>query len=160
MGIGLETVLKSVRDQAVASGAFGGVKLANGVLACIAKFASPQAEYRLYIAEGKFWIALVTADRWLSESIESDLVDNGDDIEDLLDDEARARGYTGQRLAVAHFRDGQKMYTFRSPIPIAVTPDGDIVSSPANIEITFTVLMTYQEVFSELGDMSSNAAEN
>lgn len=154
MGIGLDTLLKEIRLRAEAAGCFNAISSSNGWLCCIAKGAAEHAEYRLGVEDQKFWIALVTPDRWLSESVESDLVDNGDDIVDLIDEEARSRGYAGDTLAVAHFRDSNKLYTFRSPLPITVHPDGDVKATPANIETAFTVLMSYQEVFSELGDMT------
>ncbi len=160
MGVGLDTLLKEVRIRADASGVFGPTSMINGWLSCPAKFSAEPAEYRLGVAEGVFWIALVTRDRWLSESIESDLVDNGDDAADLIDEEARSRGFAGEALEVSHFRDDQKWYTFRSPVPITVHPDGDVKATPANIDTAFIILMTYQDVFSELGDMSENGVES
>jgi hypothetical protein len=154
MGIGLETLFKEIRLRAEAAGCFGSVSSSHGWLCIIAKGAAEHAEYRLGVENQKFWIALVTPDRWLSESVESDLVDNGDDAAELIDEEARSRGYKSDVLTVAHFRDDKKMYTFRTPIPISVFPDGDVKGSPANIDTAFTILMSYQEVFSELGDMS------
>lgn len=153
MGVGLETLLKEVRLMADATGAFDSTRIENEWLICVAKDSAEPAEYRLGVSEGTFWITVQTEDRWLSESIESDLVESGDEITDLIDEEARARGYTGPDMPVEHFRDQNLWFTFRSPLPIPVQPDGDVKPTPANIDTAFIALMTYQEVFRELGDM-------
>jgi len=153
MGIGLENLLKEVRLRAIESGCFESVALENSCLTCKALHSAEPAEYRICIEDNKLCISLVTPNRWLSESIESDLVEHGDDIVDLIDEEVRSHNYKGPQLAVLHFRSPDKFFTFRSPLPIPVHHPADVKADPANIETTFTVLMTYQNVFSELGDM-------
>lgn len=157
---GLDALLKAVEVKADATGDFADTFIAHEWLNCVALSSSEYAEYRLGVEDLTFWIELVTEDRWLSESIESDLVDNGDDIEELLADEAKAAGYKGAKLGVKHYRSASKMYTFRTPIPITVHPDGDVSPTPENIETVFLVLMSYQQVFGELGDMGAKAKES
>jgi len=154
MGIGLETLLKAVRAQAQQTGLFGEITVSKNCLICRALNSAEPAEYRICVEEKQLCVSLATANRWLSESIESDLVETGDDIADLIDEELRSiSSYSGPALAVTHYRSADKYYTFRSPLPVPLDPTSDCKADPAHIEITYEVLITYQNVFSELGDM-------
>jgi hypothetical protein len=115
-------------------------------LECRARDAAAEAWYRLF-REGSQWIvSLVTADRWLSESIESDLMHHGDPIEELVGEELVELGVeTGSnppRVPVRHFRSDDLLYTFETPVP------GD---SEATV---LRYLLAYEAAFRPLGDMS------
>ena len=98
----------------------------------------------------KVWAGLHTPDRWLSESIEADLLHSGDKMEDLLDEELDELGYEGGSLPIEHFRDDAKVYVFRSALTVANgdTPGLDDISRVVK------VMLAYEACFLQLGDMS------
>lgn len=160
MGIGLENLLKAVRIRADASGAFKSATVQNSCLTCVAKFSAEPAEYRLGIHQKQLCILLVTPNRWLSQSIEADLMHTGDNLENLIADELLDTSSKGTSLPVTHFRSEDKLYSFRTPLPIPLDASGDVSADPANIETSYNVLMSYQNVFSELGDMQGEKADS
>lgn len=160
MGIGLDHLLKAVRQRAEDSGAFASATVQNSCLTCIAKSSAGPAEYRLCINQNELCVLLVTPNRWLSQSIEADLMHTGDDLGKLLHEELANTSYNGNPLAVSHYRSDEKLYSFRTPIPIPLDSHGDVKADPANIETAYIVLMSYQDVFSELGDMKGDTADS
>lgn len=126
------------------SGVFGPVSIKAGMLVCIAKDAAAPASYRLSADAGKIWVSLVMADRWLSESIESDLMHTGDKMEDLLEEELVEQGLPPNPLPIEHFRSDDLLFTFRSPLPAA-----------ADAETAAKCLLAYEACFAKLGDMSA-----
>jgi len=88
-------------------------------------------------------VSLVTPSRWLSESIESDLVEHGDDLGELVEDELVELGYEGQGLppTFQHYRSPDLLYTFRTPIPAP------------GAETATTWMRAYEQAFRRLGDM-------
>ncbi len=89
-------------------------------------------------------VGFSTTDRWLSQSIEADLMFRGDDIEDLLAEELADQGYAG-RLQIEHYRDDTKRYVFRSLLP---DQEGDIPQ-----ESIVSVIKAYAACFADLGDL-------
>lgn len=149
---GFETVLAEVARRAEASSLFGGTRIEGLRLICKAKNSAAPASYRLEEIGGKIWLSMVTADRWLSESIETDLMHNGDDLRDLLEDELVDQDAPITRLDYEHFRSDDKLFTFRSIVPVA----GNI-PSPANIDAIYRCLLGYEACFRRLGDMDAGA---
>ncbi|MEM7623546.1 MAG: hypothetical protein AAF235_10145 [Planctomycetota bacterium] len=143
----------AVAARATDAGVFGSIEVRDGMVVCAAANAAEPAFYRVETADGRIWVSLVTENRWLSESIESDLMHTGDKLEELLDEELADLDYTGQSLGFEHFRSDDMLFTFRSALPIAI----DVVTAPtadvaAAGEIT-TVLLGYEACFRQLGDM-------
>ncbi len=124
----------------------------GGTLVCVAKDAAAPASYRLFGEDGKVWVSLVMADRWLSESVESDLEHTGDKIEDLLEEELLEVGAPSARLVVEHFRSDDLLFTFRSPLPVG--PE-----SPRSVEAAVKFLLAYEACFRNLGDMSAGSGD-
>jgi hypothetical protein len=93
----------------------------------------------------------VTPDRWLSHSLEADLTHTGDKLDELLAEELEELGWNGEppRLRFDHFRDEQKMFTFRSPLPI--TPQQ--MATTEGIRLAELFLFGYEACFRRLGDM-------
>jgi hypothetical protein len=154
----LEAVAAKVRDAKV----FGDVRIdtspnwtLGAALVCPALNAAAPAEYRLFADGGSLWASLVTADRWLSQSIEADLVHTGDKIEDLLEEELVELDYPGKKLAIEHFRSVDKLFTFRSSLPIDLAK-GD---APGAVEIAARALLAYEACFRRLGDMDAGDEE-
>ena len=80
-------MLAAVAARATAEGVFGPVRVEATALSCDALASAEPAEFRLFADGGKVWVALLTADRWLSQSIEADLVHTGDKIDELIEEE-------------------------------------------------------------------------
>ena len=79
--------LQTLVQQAIDSGRFKDASIAGQTVRCRAKDASAEAWYVIDKADGHWSIALETPDRWLSESIEGDMLEGRDTAEELVDDE-------------------------------------------------------------------------
>lgn len=146
----VDLFLNGVRANAEKAGVFAEVKLDRGMLACLARDAAEEAWYRVEpAAHGGWSVSLVTPNRWLSESIEADLMHHGDPIEELIEEELVELGWENAALPVKHFRSDDMLYTFVSPLPI----DGAKREDEA-INAATTCLLAYEAAFRELGDMS------
>ncbi len=145
----IERVLEGVRPRADASGVFAGTEIRERMLVCRAKESAAPASYRLLVDRGGLWVALVMADRWLSESIEADLMHTGDKVEDLVAEELVEQGVPGASVTCEHFRSEDLLFTFRSPV--ALPPGG--ADDP--VEAAAAWLLAYEAAFRNLGDMSA-----
>ncbi len=144
-------LLERVRTIAQAAGVFGGVSVRNGMLVCLAKGSGAPASYRLFAEGGKTWVSLVMADRWLSESIEADLMHAGDKMEDLLEEELVDQGAPTTRLKVDHFRSDDLLFTYRSALSGGTGPE--------QADGYARVLLAYEACFRNLGDMDAGDDE-
>lgn len=139
-----EAMLSGVRAEAERAGVFGEVSVRGGMLVCLAKGPEAPASYRVFGDGGRVWVSLVMADRWLSESIESDLMHTGDKIEDLVAEELAELGEASAEVRVEHFRSDDLLFTFRTPISASVA------GSVAGVA---RWLLAYEACFRRLGDM-------
>ncbi|MEE2681653.1 MAG: hypothetical protein VX641_04700 [Planctomycetota bacterium] len=141
----LESVEKQVREASV----FGAIQLEKATeaqsLTCEARDAAAPARYTLSEEQATWFVGLETQDRWLSESIEADLMHSGDSLEELIQEELDDLGLTINEITTQHFRDDQFAYVFRTPLPEDVTPEQAAVW-----------LLAYEATFRELGDMSTD----
>ena len=144
--------IERARALAHAAGVFGSVSVRDGRLVCTAKAAAAPASYRAFSEGGALWVSLVMADRWLSESIEGDLMHAGDKMEDLLEEELIDQGAPINRLKIEHFRSDDLLFTFRSPLTFA--PGQDQAAGLVK------VLLAYEACFRNLGDMNAGDAED
>ncbi len=154
----MQTILNHAASKAREAGVFGPIRLEGGdagMLVCEAKASAAPAQYRVFEEGGKLWVSLVTADRWLSESIESELVETGDKLEELLEDELVDLGYDEGTLSFEHFRSEDKLFTFRSPLPVDLK-SGDTAKSA---QVATTCLLAYEQCFRNLGDMEDDGEE-
>ncbi len=155
MGDGMSGFLNGVGESARRAGVFGAVEVRGEMLVCAAKNSAEPAEYRISVDGGKVWVSLVTPNRWLSESIESDLEHTGDEVEELVEEELVELDYKGPPMGPSqHFRSEDKLFTFRSPI--AVKPGAE---DAAAIETATTCLLAYEACFRRLGDMDAGKDE-
>jgi hypothetical protein len=147
--------IRSLYERAAAqverAGVFAGVAVRADRLACQARGSAAPAEFRLELDGGRLWVVLVTPDRWLSESIEADLMHTGDDLEELIEEEIADQGLAIGRLPFEHFRSEDKLFTFRSPLPI----DPPAFETDAAADIAARSLLAYEACFRNLGDMSA-----
>lgn len=151
-----QALYEEVGDRARKPGVFEKVRRTDDRLICKAKGIESEAYYIVEINDGHdtVFVSLQTADRWLSESIEAELMHLGDKIEDLLEEELVDQGYE-TRLAVEHYRDEDKMYVFRSAIPL---PEDEVLDGPEMMDRATRALLAYEAAFRELGDMKPEAA--
>lgn len=159
-GSALLRLLDAAAAAARKAGVFGAVEVRGGgatpVLVCEAQNSAAPAEYRLFADGGKVYVALVTADRWLSQSIEAQLFHLGDKLEELLEEDLYDQGYERGTLPVEHFRSADKLYTFRSPLPI----DPAAADAPEAVTTACQCLLGYEGCFRRLGDMDAGDEED
>lgn len=173
----IDTYLSAIQDAAERAGVFGSIERGAEMLRCAAPAAGAEAWYRVR-REGddagaagagstgtsssgaspgtgspkpgaRWWVELVTPDRWLSESVEADLMHHGDPIEELVEEELVELGAPAGRPQVQHFRSDDLLYTFRSPLA------GD----PPSVDETMRLLLAYEAAFRELGDIEADEEE-
>lgn len=146
-------MLEAVKARGERAGVFGPVTLdaAKARLSCAAAASAAPAEYRVDVQDQRLWVSLVTADRWLSQSIEQDLVHTGDKLEELIEEELVDLDYEVRAATVSyeHFRSPDKLFTFRSEIPVTL----DRVRDPQAAEVASKWLLAYEACFRRLGDM-------
>jgi hypothetical protein len=140
--------LQSLAERANAAGVFGPVSIRDGILVCRAKASAAPASYRVLDDAGRVWVSLVMSDRWLSESIESQLVETGDKIESLVREELIDLGEADPpTIHCEHFRSDDLLFTFRSAV-------GSLESMPS-AERVGTFLLAFEAAFRNLGDMNA-----
>ena len=143
-------LLSKVRRAAESAGVFGPAEVREGMLVCRARDAAAPASYRLLADQGRVYVALVMADRWLSESIETDLLHTGDKMELLIDEELVEQGMDSDPRPVEHFRSDDLLFTFRTALPLAATD----LDSERGGRMAAAWLLAYEAAFRVLGDMS------
>lgn len=150
----IHPLLAAVKTAVDKAGVFGGSEIKDQRLVCKAANAAAPAAYRLEADGQTLYVSLVMADRWLSESIETDLVHTGDKLDELLEEELAELDYKGKPLRFEHYRSEDLLFTFRSPLPIA---PGD--ASPEAVRTATTCLLAYEQCFRRLGDMDAGPDE-
>jgi len=148
--VDLRSVLDQVQSRAERAGVFDSVSCQGDSLVCQARGAAEPAFYRLDFRDGALTVSLEMEDRWLSESIEASLMNSGDALEELLDDELAELGYEGDEPTYRHFRSEAKRFTFETPI----LTDG--LQGEALAERAAQFLLGYEACFRQLGDMSQS----
>ena len=156
-----QSLIEAVAERVKRAEAFEDVLCLDGALHCQARDVESEAFYKLLLepADGStkdVWIGLYTADRWLSESIESDLLHTGDKMEDLLEEELVELDYPGGPVSIEHFRDDAKVYVFRSRLEIKGT---DTPTDSGVIDRAVKIILAYEACFRQLGDMSPSEDE-
>lgn len=145
----VEPFLRAVAERAAAAGVFGEVRSEGGRVSCAAKDAAAEAFYRVEAEPAGVYVSLVMADRWLSESIESDLMHTGDSMEELLEEELVELDYPHPTPKVEHYRSDDRLFTFRSRVPV------EAADSQQNVEVVIKALLAYEACFRNLGDMEA-----
>ncbi|MFG0283020.1 MAG: hypothetical protein ACF8R7_01235 [Phycisphaerales bacterium JB039] len=140
-------LLARLRSIASEAGVFGDIVLEGHRLQCEAADAGAPAFYRVDLEPDAVWVSLVTEDRWLSESIESDLMHSGDKLEELIEEELVDQGEEPGPVSFEHFRSEDMLFTFRTRVPARSA------SSAAGVG---RYLLAYEACFRNLGDMSAS----
>lgn len=144
-------LFESVRAAAAEAGVFASVSVEGGRVECEADGSAEPATYRVEADGGRVWVSLVTADRWLSESIEADLMHTGDKLDELLGEELADLGYEGPDPSFEHYRSEDKLFTFRTPVCDDAEPFSEDQAEKAR-----QFLLGYEACFRQLGDMSES----
>jgi hypothetical protein len=144
----LDAIAMRVRDACV----FGEVRREGARVACAAKESAAPAEYRVDVDDGRCFVSLVTADRWLNGSIETDLVHTGDKIDELFEEELVELGCDVKPPASKHYRSDDKLFTFRTLVPITGI-------GVKEIETASAFVLGYEACFRRLGDMQGGSDE-
>lgn len=144
-----QDMYKLVETGALDAGVFGEISIDGRGVVCCAKNSAEPAFYRVSVIDDGIWISLETEDRWLSGSIEGDLVNTGDKLDELIEEEVIDLGHLDAMVSFDHFRSPEMMYVFRSKLS---TPIGD----PDAAKHALIWLMGYEIVMRELGDMDES----
>ncbi|GEM_PF-663387 len=177
----LQALLQRVADAARVSGVFGEVaivmsgagatsSMGGGIvglpmLRCEARASAEPAFYAIRAdvrnannqQDGVcLWVSLQTGARYLSQSIEADLMFTGDKIDDLLQEEMVDLGYNGLALGFEHFRSEDKLYTFRSALGVTQAQIGSEAGMIAAAKVCEQALLGYEAAFRELGNMEAS----
>lgn len=129
-------------------------EVADDMLVCHADATVDSVHYRVRVENGRVWVSLVTGDRWLSESIEADLMNTGDNLEELIEDELADLGVQGLTVSFEHFRSDEMLFTFQSPIEIPTGGLREIEQSTADL------VLAYVACFAQLGDVNADNADD
>ena len=138
----MEELLKHIRAQVAEKGVFADIEALPGRIRCHAKGCNEPAWYELASLGGGLTVRFATPDRWLSESIESDLMHFGDPIEELVEEELSELGWRGKIPAIKHFRDDDRLYVFEGPVP----------AEGSDTALKF--LLAFEAAFRSLGDVA------
>jgi hypothetical protein len=145
------SLIEHVAREARAAAVFGNVEVRGQGLSCRAAASAAPAAYRLEHSGERLYVSLVTADRWLSQSVEADLVHTGDSLAELLEEEL-ANLSCPAKATFEHYRSDDKLFTFRTPVPA-----GRDAADSARMALAF--LLGYEACFRNLGDMSAGEDE-
>ncbi len=147
-----QALYEEVAERAREVDVFDKVRRNDEALSCKARGIESEAWYRVQVGPDHdvVWVGLYTPDRWLSESIESELMHTGDKLEELLEDELIEQGFEA-RLPVEHFRDDRLQYVFRSPVFV---PKGEKLEGEGMVDRVGKTLLAYEAMFSQIGDMA------
>ncbi|MEM6258511.1 MAG: hypothetical protein AAF711_15560, partial [Planctomycetota bacterium] len=143
----LSTVFDAAIQPLTDAGVFAGVSRTDAGIRCDAMHLDEECYYAAKLdSDGTLWVGWYSPDRWVSGSIEGDLVHTGDKIDELLEEELVDQG-----LAVAipleHYRNDEKLFVFQGKLSLP-----EDVGDAA--ETLVKVLLAFQACFVELGDMA------
>ena len=142
----IQTIATGVKNANV----FGAIDQTDSTITLQAWGATEPACYRVYLDTDTPIVELATKDRWLSESIEAELVMSGDKLNELIEDELVDLGYDEDSGAVKfeHYRSDDMEFVFRSKV---IPMDGQDQS-----EACLQWLLAYEQCFRQLGDMDES----
>jgi len=158
MGSTLTTLWASVANAATSTGLFGPCEIHADHIDCPATGSAQPATYRVSREGESLYVSLLMADRWQSHSIEADLLNTGDKIEELVAEELAELDYVerqpGDAMAPCeHFRSEDKLFTFRSRLPVGV-------GEPHAASVAASWLRAYEAAFRRLGDMDAGGGDD
>ncbi len=139
-------LLPAVADAVRRADVFDDVQIdETGQLICAARQVDAEYAVAFEPPDHRPWVILRSSDRWLSESIEADLMHSGDKLEELIAEELLEFDHEFP-IRFEHFRDEHKRYVFRTPTPL-----------DPNADQLVALLLAYEAAFRQLGDMGGEA---
>ncbi len=143
-------IIQTIVADAKAANVFGSIETQGSSITLEAWGAAEPACYRIYLDGPEPIVELATKDRWLSESIEAELVESGDKLDELIEDELVDLGYPEDSGAVKfeHYRSDDMEFVFRSRV---IPADGQDITQACK-----TWLLAYEQCFRQLGDMDES----
>jgi len=148
----LSTVFDAAVQPLTDAGVFANVARTDAGVRCDADHVEEECYYAAEADDaGTLWVGWYTPDRWLSESIEADLVHTGDKIDELLEEELVDQGLS-IKLKLEHFRDEAKVFVFRGKVELGDDQD-------QATQTLVKTLLAFQACFIELGDMGPDEDE-
>ncbi len=152
-----DTLLGAVAQRLRGAEGLDGVEVRDGMLWAAAAGTPSPVHYRLEPEEDALWVSWCTPDRYLSQSIEADLLWTGDDLDDLIDEELVDLGWDrGQLEPLRHHRNDEQLFTFRSRLPMPVSS----LDPERDAEDLARCVLAYHLAFRELGDMTAEDDED
>lgn len=149
-----QAMYEEVGDLVREADVFRKVRRTDDGLLCYARHVDSEAVYVARVRQPEhdvIHVGLSTPDRWLSESIEADLLHRGETFEELIEEELADLGASEPGLKVEHFRDDDKQFIFRIALP--VDSQAAIETGPT-IQRVARSLLALEAAFRQLGDMS------
>jgi hypothetical protein len=150
MSVELPPILEKIATTARDQGVFASVEAKETDLHCAAKDCESEAGYRIGLDDGRLWVSFVTPDRWLSESVEADLMHTGDKLEELIEEElVDLEIEVSQPIVCEHYRSDDRVFTFRTPVPVEL----EKTEAAEIARVSSGYLLAYEACFRELGDV-------
>lgn len=157
----LASTIDAVVSEAARSGLFESVAKADEgkpghvLVIAVAKDTPEPVFYRLEVLDGHLAVSWCSPDRYISQSIETDVLWTGDDLDDLIDEELVDLGWDRGRLKpLKHFRNDEMLFIFVSALPLTIEEVG-----AEDAKDVARALMAYEHAFRELGDMAGDEDE-
>jgi len=148
-----QAMYEEVGDRVRKADVFKKVRRTDDGLKCYAMHVEAEAMYKVEVNQPEhdvIYIGLYTPDRWLSESIEADALHQGEKFEELIEEELTDLGGAEPSLKVEHYRDDDKVFVFRTALPVT---SQDVIDQEETFDRVTKLLLAYQAAFVELGDM-------
>lgn len=143
----LSTVFDACLQPLIEAEVFANVTRTETGVRCDAMHVEEECYYSAHVdSQGNVWAGWYSPDRWVSGSIEGDLVHTGDKIDELLEEELVDQGLS-IKIPLEHYRNDDKIFVFHGKLDLPADAD----------EATNTivkVLLAFQACFVELGDMA------
>lgn len=134
------------------SGEFANVTRTDQGVRCDALHVEEECYYAAALqSDGNLWVGWYSPDRWVSGSIEGDLVHTGDKIDELLEEELVDQGLS-IAIPLEHYRNDDKLFVFQGKLELPS-------ETAAATDTLVKVLLAFQACFVELGDMSPEEDE-
>ena len=149
----VSTVLQSSNlvERLRQSGRFSSVEAINDEIRCRAN--EVDAHYVLAQGDHGLVVRFETPDRWLSESVEADLYNSSDSLDELLEESLDELEWPIDEVAITpfrHYRNDDLKYVFEHVIP----DHGESEDTAA------TWILGYEATFHELGDVAGEQDED
>ena len=148
----LSTVFDACVEPLTDANVFANVNRTDAGIRCDAMHVEEECYYAAHLDDqGNLWAGWYSPDRWVSGSIEGDLVHTGDKIDELLEEELIDLGLC-IKIPLEHYRNDDKIFVFHGKVTLP--EDTDEAS-----DMLVKILLAFQACFVELGDMAPGEDE-